>query len=94
MKTLAIVAQKGGSGKSTIAVHLAAYANSRKLRPALIDLGEECQQDEIHLPGVRTEHMGEAGHPAHLGQLLRGRRRCGVNAGRRVIICHGAKGDD
>lgn len=38
MKTVAIIAQKGGSGKSTIAVHLAAYAKSRKVRPALIDL--------------------------------------------------------
>ena len=38
MKTLAIIAQKGGSGKSTIAVHLAAYANSRKIRATLIDL--------------------------------------------------------
>jgi|ERR1035441_5404505 chromosome partitioning protein len=38
MKTLAIIAQKGGSGKSTIAVHLAAYANFRKIRTTLIDL--------------------------------------------------------
>lgn len=38
MKTVAIIAQKGGSGKSTIAVHLAAYARSRKVRPAMIDL--------------------------------------------------------
>jgi len=38
MKTLAILAQKGGSGKSTIAVHLAAYARAQNIRPALIDL--------------------------------------------------------
>ncbi len=38
MKTLAIVSQKGGSGKSTIAVHLAAFAHIKKHRPALIDL--------------------------------------------------------
>lgn len=38
MKIVAVIAQKGGSGKSTIAVHLAAYARSRKVRPALIDL--------------------------------------------------------
>jgi chromosome partitioning protein len=38
MKTVAVIAQKGGSGKSTIAVHLAAYARSRKVRPAMIDL--------------------------------------------------------
>ena len=38
MKTLAIISQKGGSGKSTIAVHLAAYAHAKKHHPALIDL--------------------------------------------------------
>jgi hypothetical protein len=45
--------------------------------------GEEGQQDEVQLPGVRTERMGEAGRPAHLRQLLRGRRRgCLFHAGR------------
>jgi chromosome partitioning protein len=38
MKTLAIISQKGGSGKSTIAVHLTAYAHAKKQYPALIDL--------------------------------------------------------
>jgi len=38
MKTLAILAQKGGSGKTTIAVHMAACAAQRKLRTAIIDI--------------------------------------------------------
>jgi len=38
MRTLAIISQKGGSGKSTIAVHLAAYARSKNLHPAIVDL--------------------------------------------------------
>jgi chromosome partitioning protein len=38
MRTLAIISQKGGSGKSTIAVHLTAYAHAKKQYPALIDL--------------------------------------------------------
>jgi chromosome partitioning protein len=37
-KVLAIIAQKGGTGKSTIAVHLAAYAKSQNLNPVIIDL--------------------------------------------------------
>ena len=37
--------------------------------------GEEGQQDEIHLPGLRTERMGEAGRPAHLRRVLRGQRQ-------------------
>src|SRR5882672_7852744 len=38
MKTLAIMSQKGGSGKTTLAVHLAAYAVGQKIKAALIDL--------------------------------------------------------
>jgi chromosome partitioning protein len=38
MKTLAIMSQKGGSGKTTLAVHLAAYAVGKKIKAALIDL--------------------------------------------------------
>jgi chromosome partitioning protein len=38
MKTIAILAQKGGSGKTTVAVHLAVCATRQKLRTALIDL--------------------------------------------------------
>ncbi len=38
MKILAVISQKGGSGKSTISVHLAAYAHQKGLHPAMIDL--------------------------------------------------------
>jgi len=38
MKTLAILAQKGGSGKTTLAVHFAVCAVRQKLKTALIDL--------------------------------------------------------
>ena len=38
MKTLAIIAQKGGSGKTTVAVHLAICATRQGRKTALIDL--------------------------------------------------------
>src|SRR5271155_1338744 len=38
MKTLAIIAQKGGSGKTTVAVHMAVCAARRKLKTAIIDI--------------------------------------------------------
>jgi chromosome partitioning protein len=38
MNTLAVVAQKGGAGKTTFAVHMAVYASMQGLRVAIIDL--------------------------------------------------------
>ena len=38
MKTLAILSQKGGSGKTTVAVHMAVCAAQRKLKTAIIDI--------------------------------------------------------
>jgi chromosome partitioning protein len=38
MKTLAIISQKGGAGKTTLAVHLAAAATGAGYRSAVIDL--------------------------------------------------------
>ena len=38
MQVIAIVSQKGGVGKSTLAVHLAAEANSQGQRVLLLDL--------------------------------------------------------
>ena len=38
MKTLAIIAQKGGSGKTTLAVHMAVCATQRDIVTALIDI--------------------------------------------------------
>jgi chromosome partitioning protein len=38
MKTIAIISQKGGAGKTTVAVHLAVAAERRGLNTALFDL--------------------------------------------------------
>jgi chromosome partitioning protein len=38
MKTITIISQKGGAGKTTIAVHLAVAAERRGMKTALFDL--------------------------------------------------------
>lgn len=54
MKTLAIMSQKGGSGKTTLAVHLAAYAVGQKIKAALIDLDPQASAHKWN--ERRTEH--------------------------------------
>jgi len=54
MKTLAIMSQKGGSGKTTLAVHLAAYAIGQKVKAALIDLDPQASAHKWN--ERRTEH--------------------------------------
>jgi len=62
MKTIAVVSQKGGSGKTTLAVHLAVCAFLRGLRVALIDIDpqgsaydwNESRPDDDKLAGVKS----------------------------------------
>lgn len=77
MKTLAIIAQKGGSGKTTIAVHMAICAIRHKLKTAIIDL--DPQQSAYKWNQSRPEDrrldatIGEAGQaPGLLKQAKEG----------------------
>ena len=50
--------------------------------------GEEGQQDEIHLPGMRPERLGQGRRRADLRRLLRGWRGRGLfHAGRGCLVC-------
>jgi len=72
MKTLAIIAQKGGSGKTTLAVHMAVCAIRQNLRTALIDLDpqgsafdwNESREDGDKLDAVKA-------NPGQLAALLK-----------------------
>ncbi len=66
MKTIAVISQKGGSGKSTISVHLAVAAQQHGLRVAVIDLdpqatarkwGDKREADEPEVIGDHAERL-------------------------------------
>jgi chromosome partitioning protein len=66
MRTLALVAEKGGSGKSLIAVHLAVCAVRRRQRVVLIDLdrqknvckwGERRKSDDVTITAARVQEL-------------------------------------
>lgn len=59
MKVLAVISQKGGCGKTTLAVHLASYARTQKRCPAIVDL--DPQASAFKWNGRRQE--GDATSP-------------------------------
>ncbi|RYC28850.1 ParA family protein [Lichenibacterium minor] len=66
MKTIAVLSQKGGSGKSTISVHLAVAAQQHGFRVAVVDLdpqatarkwGDKREADEPEVIGDHAERL-------------------------------------
>jgi len=47
MKTVAIISQKGGAGKTTVAIHLAVAAEQRGLRTAVFDLDPQASATTV-----------------------------------------------
>ena len=78
MRIWAFVSQKGGAGKTTLATHLAVYAEERGETVLLIDLdpqGSACAWHEIR---GNDEPMVLAAAPGKLGELAEGARSRGV----------------
>src|SRR5215212_4595149 len=79
MKVLAVVSQKGGSGKTTLAVHLATCAHLTGLKVALIDLDPQATARRW---GDKREEDGPevvSDHPSRLGSLLDAARTNGAD---------------
>lgn len=80
MKTLVMLAQKGGSGKTTLAVHMAVCAARRKLHTALIDL--DPQASAYHWNESRAEGRkldATKSTPGQLSALLKQAEAGGVD---------------
>jgi chromosome partitioning protein len=64
MRTIAVISQKGGAGKTTLAIHLAAEGAARGLRTLLIDLDPQASAARWadrrgdRAPDVSSEHPG------------------------------------
>ena len=57
MKTISLVSQKGGVGKSTLASNLAAYASSKGLKTTIIDLDQQSSLTAWY--GLRLRHSDD-----------------------------------
>ena len=58
MKTVAILSQKGGTGKTTLAVHLAVAAERRDVPVAVLDLDPQASAAEWERQPRRGQPLG------------------------------------
>lgn len=70
MKTIAIIAQKGGSGKTTLALHLAVAAQQSGQRAIVIDLDPQASATLWHKARQDKQPHVQPTHPAALETLL------------------------
>lgn len=79
MKTLSVMAQKGGAGKTTIAVHLAVLAEQRGRGVALVELDpQQSAADWWRSRQAETPIMVEAG-AAQLAEIVQSARKDGLD---------------
>lgn len=57
MKTISLVSQKGGAGKSTLAANLAAYAVSQGVKTAIVDVDPQASLSAWH--SLRLNHYND-----------------------------------
>jgi chromosome partitioning protein len=80
MKILAVLAQKGGSGKTTVAVHMAVCAAQRGLKTAIIDIdpqGSAFQWNASRPEGMKLDAV--AANAAQLAGLLQRAKAGGID---------------
>ena len=79
MKTLAILSRKGGTGKTTLAVHLAVAAEAAGLTTALIDLDPQANAANWSDTRDSDSPVVISGHATRLRQILHSAENNGVS---------------
>ncbi len=79
MKTIAIISQKGGSGKSTISVHLAVAAALQGLRTAVVDLDPQATARKWGDKREAAEPEVVGDHAERLPQLIEAAKANGAD---------------
>lgn len=80
MRTIAIINQKGGSGKSTIAVHLATAFQMHGTDALVLDLDPQASATEWHDARADKLPHVESIQPARLGKVVEHAREIGTGA--------------
>jgi chromosome partitioning protein len=78
MRTIAVISQKGGSGKTTLAVHLAASYALAGLKTVLLDLDPQASATEWKDARASETPAVEPVVPARLGKVIETARTMGV----------------
>jgi chromosome partitioning protein len=79
MKTIAILSQKGGAGKTTLAINLAVYASSYNKQSAIIDLDPQASAANWHDSRDLEEPVVVSAQPARLQNVIDAAKDAGAN---------------
>lgn len=79
MKTIAVISQKGGSGKTTTLLNLAVAAQQAGHSVLIVDLDLQASATDWHKVRVDKSLHVQPTHPAGLPELLKAAERQGVN---------------
>ena len=79
MKTIAILSQKGGAGKTTLAINLSVAASSIKKQSAIIDLDPQASAANWHDAREQESPVVVSAQPSRLKQVLDAANEAGAS---------------
>lgn len=79
MKTIGVISQKGGSGKTTLAIHLAVAAHQAGQQAVLADLDEQASATQWHQSRSESMPYVQPTHSASLAQTANAAANEGVD---------------